>query len=952
MLDDTQNIYHLIARRTGFLVIVLIAVFTLANCGGGGSGGGGSDNATNPGEFMFTSGNTFSIAENYLQVARIYITNRETTELTLTLSGGADDALFEINSRRMLSFKIAPNFENSDHSNIYVVNVIADNTISTISQTINITVIDEVDEVFEFISSEIFAIAENRKRVGHLIVSDPNYTYVYMFTRGGADGDLFEIDYSDNTLNFKVAPDFENLTHNNYYEVWVSAENGDLETFQKITIKVRDVAEVFEFTNANTFSILENSTQVDTIVANNLETPAEISFTLADGVDSELFTIDYSNNTLNFKVAPNFEDANHSNTYEVQVNADNTYRSISQTITITVNDVATELNYSMDTKKINFNWNAVATADHYKISEKSILGAGYVPILDNIKSLQASYPLTLHALDWQNVSYIVEECDTNNICTQPWPEIFPADAFIDAIGYVKDEEIDRMTASQNYRINRFGASLAVSGDGSSLFVGSPIKSYANSSKYGVGSVAVYYHNAVTNRWSFGKNMIPPTIRDDEFGSSIATNLDGTVFITGGPKAEYYNSTAANATPFYYDSGQVLYYKKAPNTDPAIWTYKGAFSAFNRSPQALYGTSVSMSDDAMSIAVGAPGGHLKEYYPVTGVVPTGAAYFYVNIDDRTGWHPGPIDGSTAQVNYMVSPYDTATDPIVAGDQFGATVKLSGDGQTLVVAAIKQSVGGAKSGKVFTYQRQKSLSYQYEFMGKNTAIVPVNPAIHKNFGQSLALSSDGQTLAISSTNIDVNTGFEYGAVFIYNRSAPNELGHSNWTVVATLTSPTPDADNEFSDSFGSSLSFNGAGTYLAIGASGEDSAATGVLINPDLVSRQTNDCIVTVESNDKGCDFGAVYTYELDTSQGWQLKTLVKARNTKSNSLAYSSITKTDVTRFGTSVDLSEDGSLLAVGAPDEDNYFFKLDKNLVNSCDRPVMDPRRSCKKSLGAVYLY
>jgi hypothetical protein len=93
----------------------------------------------------------------------------------------------------------------------------------------------------------------------------------------------------------------------------------------------------------------------------------------------------------------------------------------------------------------------------------------------------------------------------------------------------------------------------------------------------------------------------------------------------------------------------------------------------------------------------------------------------------------------------------------------------------------------------------------------------------FGQSIALSDDGNTLAVGTSNDDSasatmpedNSVMDSGSVSVFARTG------TTWAPFAYLKSPTPTAG----DLFGSSLSFGASGAALVIGANAENNGAGG-------------------------------------------------------------------------------------------------------------------------------
>jgi hypothetical protein len=158
----------------------------------------------------------------------------------------------------------------------------------------------------------------------------------------------------------------------------------------------------------------------------------------------------------------------------------------------------------------------------------------------------------------------------------------------------------------------------------------------------------------------------------------------------------------------------------------------------------------------------------------------------------------------------------------------------------------------------------------------------------FGHSVALSGDGNILAVSSSNNPIGAQAN-GAVSVFTRSG------TVWTQQTRLLASN-DAFNLVglgrSDvlyyGFGSPLALSADGNTLAAGAYTERSAATGV--NGD-------------QADDMADNAGAVYVF-MRAGATWSQQAYVKASNTDAGDL------------FGASVALSPSGDTLAVGAPSE------------------------------------
>ncbi len=204
-------------------------------------------------------------------------------------------------------------------------------------------------------------------------------------------------------------------------------------------------------------------------------------------------------------------------------------------------------------------------------------------------------------------------------------------------------------------------------------------------------------------------------------------------------------------------------------------------------------------------------------------------------------------------------------------FGSSVALSRDGNTLAVGGRDASTAGA----VYIFIRQGQAWTQ------QTYVKASNAAMNDSFGSAISLSSDGNTLAVGSyledslgTGINGSQGSiaentsNRGAAYVFIRR------NSAWSQQAYIKSDGGH-DNAY---FGRALCLNGDGNTLAIGAIGE---RTG------------------------GMDAGAVYVFTRN-GEAWSQQAFVKPSNILPGA------------HFGSALTLDGDGNTLAVGTPDEYN----------------------------------
>lgn len=191
------------------------------------------------------------------------------------------------------------------------------------------------------------------------------------------------------------------------------------------------------------------------------------------------------------------------------------------------------------------------------------------------------------------------------------------------------------------------------------------------------------------------------------------------------------------------------------------------------------------------------------------------------------------------------------------------------------------------------------------------------LFKRAGRSVALSADGTLLAIGAHESNTQSS---GIVRVYQRI------ESNWFQVGNDITGTSNGDN-----FGCSLSLSSDGSIIAIGAHGSGSNGYVRVYQNATNSNQWvqlgNDIVSTTDFNYFGSSVslssnGSVLAIsaERDSSSGFINRGKVKVfKNINSSWLQIGNDLNGEATSdyFGTSISLSSDGILLAVGAPGND-----------------------------------
>jgi hypothetical protein len=237
---------------------------------------------------------------------------------------------------------------------------------------------------------------------------------------------------------------------------------------------------------------------------------------------------------------------------------------------------------------------------------------------------------------------------------------------------------------------------------------------------------------------------------------------------------------------------------------------------------------------------------------------------------------------------------------ADDYFGYALALSADGVTLAVGArgedsSARTIGGDQTnnaamnaGAVYVFRRSGTGTWSQEAYVKAS-----NADAGDRFGEMVAISADGTTLAVGASEEDSaamgvggsqtsNSSSNSGAVYVFRRSGAGAWAQEAYVKASNTGSP---------DYFGVSLTLSGDGATLAVGAFGEDSAATGV------GGDQTSNAVDAA---------GAVYVFRRSVTSVWSQEAYIKASNTGA------------ADQFGLRVALAGDGLTLAVNAYVEDS----------------------------------
>jgi hypothetical protein len=291
----------------------------------------------------------------------------------------------------------------------------------------------------------------------------------------------------------------------------------------------------------------------------------------------------------------------------------------------------------------------------------------------------------------------------------------------------------------------------------------------------------------------------------------------------------------------YAVGNYVRYYVNPDEDPLGWV-EGEIEGI--SPTALLLSVKSWSPEAEGME-GQPGGTwtIAPYMTLIGRPGADGAGYDVTVD---------ANASYTEIQKLL-----ASDPS-SSESFGNAVSISGDGKTMVVgASYEDTAPNDNNGAVYVFTRSGASWVE------QAKLLASDAEYDENFGWSVDISEDGNTIIVGS----LNTALASGSAYIFTRSG------TTWSKQAKLLA----SDATIYENFGSSVSISGNGNTVVVGASNEDTA-------PDS-------------------DNGAAYIF-----------TRLGSTWTEQSKLLASDIASYDY--FGNSVAISADGSTVFVQASSE------------------------------------
>ena len=294
------------------------------------------------------------------------------------------------------------------------------------------------------------------------------------------------------------------------------------------------------------------------------------------------------------------------------------------------------------------------------------------------------------------------------------------------------------SAAVNYA--QFGISVDISNDGNSVIIGAI---YQASNK---GAAYIFTRSGTT--WSQQAEL---TASDgasvDQLGWNVSISGDGNTAIAGARRQDTGGS----------DTGAAYIFTKSGTT----WSQEAKIQATAKTAGDEFGYTVSLSDNGNTALVTAP-------FEDTQYADTGCAYIFTR------------SGTTWSQQALIQSDDNA-----AYGSFGYASAISGDGDTAIVGYQKESTSGSDSGSAYIFTRSgTSWSQEAEIQSSDIQSGDY-------YGWSVSISNSGNVAAVGAVTEDT-TASNAGSVYIFSRSG------TSWTQENKIQASDAASEDQFGHS----------------------------------------------------------------------------------------------------------------------------------------------------------
>ncbi|WP_457852900.1 beta strand repeat-containing protein [Sinorhizobium medicae] len=404
----------------------------------------------------------------------------------------------------------------------------------------------------------------------------------------------------------------------------------------------------------------------------------------------------------------------------------------------------------------------------------------------------------------------------------------------------------------------------------------------------------------------GKNVDVGALgADDGFGASVSLNAAGDRLAAGAYQDDGSGGNVSNSGAVYLFSFTDTTFSNGSLEAVLGKGYTGGknvdVAALAREDQFGVSVSLNASGDRLAVAADLDDGSGKN------VSKSGAVYLFSFTD--AAFSGGTIEAVLGKGYTDGKNVDVAA--LAPDDQFGISVSLNAAGNRLAVGAIGDNGSGgtsvSRAGAVYLFSftdaafsggtLEAVLGKGYTG-GKNVDVATLE--VLDAFGSSVSLNADGDLLAVGPF-LDDGSGNgvrDSGAVYLFSFTDTKFSGGLLEAVIGKGYSNGKNVNVDalgVNDGFGGSVSLNGAGDRLAVGANLDDGFGNRVK------------------------DSGAVYLFSFTDAafSGGTLEAVIGKGYTGGKNVDVAALENDDW--FGHSVSLNASGDRLAVGANLDDGF---------------------------------
>ena len=326
----------------------------------------------------------------------------------------------------------------------------------------------------------------------------------------------------------------------------------------------------------------------------------------------------------------------------------------------------------------------------------------------------------------------------------------------------EDELLDPSPTSNSP--SKFGYAVEISEDGLYAFVGAPKDKVDPSAGAQRGSVHVFVRSGTT--WSYQTEMNEPVPDNgSEFGHRVSSNSDGSRVLISAPGAVVGSVDSAGAMYVFTRSG-TTWTLEATLDESMVGSFSGGVEQGEG-----FCHAISLSSDGAYAIAG------EKSDEMTGA-PSSSGVAHIFYRSGTSW--------THQTS-LTRPYAgnpaTATNLINMGTQnfaFGCSVDITSDGSRVAIGELQANNDFFDAGKVHIFSRSGT-TWTWE-----AELDHPDPGTTDRFGSTVRISANGDRVVVGAPYDDTTGGSDMGSAHIFDRSGTTWTVISGQTGVLHPTS----------------------------------------------------------------------------------------------------------------------------------------------------------------------